>query len=75
MPSEYMGKTGAAFDWTLYEENIEPQKKIVNAFVKRFAEFEQSGRGLYIYSKCKDLERPSWHVSWRTRSRQDVRSR
>ena len=53
MPSEYMGKTGAAFDWTLYEENIEPQKKIVNAFVKRFAEFEQSGRGLYIYSKCK----------------------
>lgn len=53
MPSECMGKTGAAFDWTLYEENIEPQKKIVNAFVKRFAEFEQSGRGLYIYSKCK----------------------
>ena len=53
MPSEYMGKTGAAFDWTLYEENIEPQKKIVNAFVKRFAEFEQSGRGLYIYTKCK----------------------
>ena len=53
MPSEYMGKTGAAFDWTLYGENIEPQKKIVNAFVKRFAEFEQSGRGLYIYSKCK----------------------
>lgn len=53
MPSEYMGKTGAAFDWTLYGENIEPQKKIVNAFVQRFAEFEQSGRGLYIYSKCK----------------------
>ena len=58
MPSEYMGKTGAAFDWTLYEENIEPQKKIVNAFVKRFAEFEQSGRGLYIYSKCKGSGKP-----------------
>lgn len=53
MPSEYMDKTGVSFDWTLYGEDVEPQKKIVNAFVTQYAEFERSGRGLYIYSKVK----------------------
>ena len=53
MPSEYMGKTRESFDWTLYRDDIKMQKRTVDAFVERFAEFEKSGRGLYIYSKCK----------------------
>ena len=53
MPEGYMQKTGKDFDWSLYGEDTEPQKKIVNAFVTRYAEFERSGRGLYIFSKVK----------------------
>lgn len=53
MPTEYMDKTGADFDWSLYEQEIGAQKKIVNAFVTRYAEFEKDGRGLYISSRAK----------------------
>lgn len=53
MPSDYMSKTGKDFDWTIYGEDTEGQKKVVNAFVQRYPEFEKNGRGLYIYSRCK----------------------
>lgn len=53
MPSEYRSKTAADFDWTIYGEDVEVQKKTVNAFVTQFQEFERNGRGLYIFSRAK----------------------
>ena len=52
MPLEYMSKRAKDFKFDLYHENMDFQKKIVNAMVKRFNEFRMQGRGLYIYSKC-----------------------
>lgn len=53
MPAQYRNMTAADFDWTLYGEDVEMQKKTANAFVSRFQEFERNGRGLYIFSHCK----------------------
>lgn len=53
MPREYVYKTGNSFEWTLYGENIEQQKKIANVFVKKFDDFRNQGRGLYITSSAK----------------------
>lgn len=54
MPIEYVHCTGKDIDWGKYgTENISPQKKIVNAFVKNFSMFQREGRGLYFYSRVK----------------------
>src|SRR5699024_9561504 len=53
IPKEYVYKTGKDFDWTQYSEDISFQKRVVNAFVKRFDVFRKQGRGLYIYSNTK----------------------
>lgn len=53
MPKEYVYKTGKSFEWSLYDEDVELQKRIVNAFVTRFDDFRKQGRGLYIVSKTK----------------------
>lgn len=53
MPTEYRDKTAKDFDWSLYGENVDMQKRTVNAFVTQYADFEKSGRGLYIFSKAK----------------------
>ncbi len=53
MPKEYVYKTAAHFDWAQYGEDVTAQKKIANAFVKRFDTFRKQGRGLYIYSATK----------------------
>lgn len=50
MPLEYIYKTAADFDWTLYGEDVSVQKNIVNAFVLKFKDFQREGRGLYIKS-------------------------
>lgn len=75
MPEGYMQKTGKDFDWSLYGEDTEPQKKIVNAFVTRYAEFERSGRGLYISQKSKDPGKHFWPVSWLMRLQREGRFR
>lgn len=53
LPPQYAGKMSGDFDWNLYGENVEAQKKIANAFVSKFSEFEKQGRGLYIFSRTK----------------------
>lgn len=53
MPKDYVYKTGKDFDWSLYGEDMEIQRKIANAFVKRFKAFRKEGRGLYICSDTK----------------------
>lgn len=50
MPVEYVYKTATDFDWTLYGEDVGAQKKIANAFVLNFKDFQKEGRGLYIKS-------------------------
>lgn len=53
IPPEYVYKKAAQFDWTLYGEEMTPQKKIANAFIVKFSEFRKQGRGLYIFSETK----------------------
>lgn len=53
MPKEYVYKSGNDFDWNCYKENVEIQKKIANAFVYNFVDFQREGRGIYIYSNTK----------------------
>lgn len=54
MPLEYAYCTGKSIDWGKYgNENIMPQKNIVNAFVINFDAFRREGRGLYFYSDVK----------------------
>lgn len=50
IPTEYTYKQPGDFEWNLYGENTEPQKKIVNAFITNFELFNRQGRGLYISS-------------------------
>ena len=59
MPSEYIGKTPRDVDWTLYSENTDTQKKIANAFVMDFEKFDESGKGLYIFSPVRQGSSPS----------------
>ena len=53
MPAEYVYKRAKDFQWDIYGASMELQKKIVNAFIVNFPEFEKQGRGLYIYSETK----------------------
>lgn len=54
IPPEYAYCMGCGVDWGRYGgEDTEPQKKIVNAFVKNFDAFRGEGRGLYLYSQTK----------------------
>lgn len=54
MPVEYVYCMGKSVDWGKYgSDNMEPQKKIVNAFVTNFEAFRREGRGLYLYSHTK----------------------
>lgn len=54
IPPEYVYCMGRSVDWGKYgSENMEPQKKIVNAFVTNFNAFRREGRGLYLYSHTK----------------------
>lgn len=53
IPAEYVYKRAKDFQWDIYGENMDLQKKTVNAFIVNFAEFEKQGRGLYIYSETK----------------------
>lgn len=53
IPKEYVNKQGKDFNWGLYGQDVTPQKKLVNAFVQQFKEFQKQGRGLYISSKAK----------------------
>lgn len=53
MPKEYVYKTGKDFDWNCYQEDVEIQKRIANAFVYNFKDFQREGRGLFIYSNTK----------------------
>lgn len=52
-PLEYMNKKPSDFQWGVYGEDMQVQKKICNAFLLNFDRFRLTGRGLYIYSKCK----------------------
>lgn len=53
MPKEYVYKMGKHFRWDYYKNSTEYAKKIPNAFVCKFSEYRNSGRGLYIFSKTK----------------------
>lgn len=53
IPFEFIDAKGKDFDWTLYETNVALQKKIINAFVTKYKEFEKKSKGLYLYSKTK----------------------
>lgn len=44
-------KTAKDFDWTIYGVNTDLLKKTCNAFVTKYIDFRQDGRGLYIYSE------------------------
>lgn len=53
MPAEYAYKKPADFRWNDYGENMDSQKKILNAFITNYTEWQRFGRGLYLYSKTK----------------------
>lgn len=53
MPLEFVYATGKSLDWTRYPEDTSVQRKIANAFVKNFSDFQREGRGLYISSSTK----------------------
>lgn len=53
MPLEYVYKSAKDFNWNVYGEDIETQKKIANVFAVKFGEFRKQGRGLFISSKTK----------------------
>lgn len=53
IPFEFLNITGADFKWRVYDQDVEPQKAIVNSFVLRFEEFRKNGMGVYIYSAEK----------------------
>lgn len=50
MPTEFTYKKAGDINWPAYEEDVTPQKKIMNAFVLNFDEFKKIGKGLYISS-------------------------
>ena len=53
MPDTYMTKVARDFDWTLYGENTELARKILNGFIYGFNRQGVTGYGLYIYSKTR----------------------
>lgn len=53
IPPEYSRKYMKDFDWSLYGENIEPQKKTVSKFIFNYTEFKNISMGLYIFSEAK----------------------
>lgn len=53
IPFEFMNKKAKDFDWNLYGKDVRAQKRIANAFLVNFNEFEKAGKGIYIYSKTK----------------------
>lgn len=53
VPFEFIDKKAKDFNWNVYECDMEPQKKLANAFIINFKEFEKEGKGLYIYSQTK----------------------
>lgn len=54
MPKEFVYCDLKSIDWGKYgSENTDTQRKIVNAFVFNFKDFQCDGRGLYISSKTK----------------------
>lgn len=53
IPSEYLDKRGKDFKWDLYQEDINRQKSIINSFITKFSEFDNHGKGLYIYSTTR----------------------
>ena len=53
MPLEYVYKSAKDFNWNVYGEDVEMQKKVANAFIIKFGEFRKQGRGLYLTSKTK----------------------
>lgn len=54
MPPEYAYCTGKSIDWGKYAaEDVTVQKRIVNAFVVNFKDFQREGLGLYFCSCTK----------------------
>lgn len=53
MPKEYVYKIAKDFDWNQYGEDMEAQKRIINAFIMQFDKFRKQGKGLYIHSDTK----------------------
>lgn len=53
IPFEFKGLDGNAFDWSVYNENVEKSKGYVNNFILKFEHFSNKGMGLYIYSATK----------------------
>ena len=53
IPPEYSRKYMKDFDWALYGEKVEPQKKTVSKFIFQYSEFKNISMGLYIFSEAK----------------------
>ena len=53
LPQNYLNARMHEFRWNMYNENVEEQKLIVNTFLANFTGFQESGKGLYIYSQTK----------------------
>lgn len=53
IPPEYNRKYTDDFDWSLYDEDTDTQKKIVSKFIFNYSEFVSKGMGLYIFSGTK----------------------
>lgn len=53
VPFEFIGKKAKDFDWSLYNCEVDIQKRIANGFIINFEKCEKAGKGLYIFSKTK----------------------
>lgn len=53
IPPEYERKYMKDFDWSLYGEKVEPQKKTVSKFIFNYSDFKNISMGLYIFSEAK----------------------
>lgn len=59
IPTTFYDKRLSEFHWDYYVTDdgavtdTAPHKRVIDAFVERFEEWEKQGKGLYIYSKTK----------------------
>lgn len=53
LPFNYLDKKASDFNWDVYGVDMSNWKKLANAFIVNFREWQQKGKGLYICSHTK----------------------
>lgn len=71
MPFNYLDASMQKFNWNLYDQNVNMQKRVVESFISQFDEYQKAGKGLYIFPEQKEavkhclravLQMGSWNI-------------